>query len=127
MYLTHAPGPFPLLLSSRVLPFQCDPTSRTEVLRGSSAGRVQVPICLFRRVREDGQSVNWLYGKPSVSPLQLSKPTVNENPTLLRDSLCPNHFQQRRVASYLLISTPPLPILAAELHYLVAPLAVFLD
>ncbi|EDQ99004.1 uncharacterized protein LACBIDRAFT_335440 [Laccaria bicolor S238N-H82] len=54
----------------------------------------------------------------------LAKPTVT---ALLRDSLRPNRFQQRRVASYLPISTSPLPILAAELHYVLVPLAVFLD
>ncbi|EDR03597.1 uncharacterized protein LACBIDRAFT_307093 [Laccaria bicolor S238N-H82] len=48
MYLTHVPGLLQLLFF--VLPFQCDPISRTQVLRGSSARRVQVPIYLLLKV-----------------------------------------------------------------------------
>ena len=46
---------------------------------------------------------------------------------LLRNPMCPNHFQQWQHASCLPISTYPLPIFATEPRYLVDPFAVFLD
>ena len=93
-----------------------NPFSWMEVLRGSSAGCVEVPIYLLRRECQVSS-----YSKPIVTidclrscsmeipvyspahtyfPTSSLNRTVNEKPTLLRNSLCPNHFQQRQHASH---------------------------
>ena len=109
-----------------------------EVLRGSSAGRVQVPIYLLPRERQVSSYSkpvvtidclhSFLYEIPVYSPAHTRFPTslnrtVNENPTLLRIVLCPNHFQQRQRASYLQISTSSSTIYSPlqNPHYLLDP------